>query len=61
MNRKTTAQACLVASLLVLIGTAGVWLWPFIGTTRFWLGAGMVVGIVGTFLSSIALNHFNNE
>ncbi|MEM7574019.1 MAG: hypothetical protein AAF433_14020 [Bacteroidota bacterium] len=60
MNRKTTARACLIGSLAILIGTATVWLWPFIGTTRFWLGAGMVVGIVGTFISSIALSQFND-
>lgn len=51
----------LIASVSTLVVTATVWLWPFIATTKFWMGAGMVAGIIGTFIFGIGLAQYETD
>lgn len=46
----------LYLSVVVLLISVGVVVWPLLVTTRFWIGVGFCVGIVGTFLFSVALS-----
>jgi hypothetical protein len=45
----------LYLSFTSLIVSSGALLWPLVATPRFWLTAGFVVGMIGTFLFTVVL------
>ena len=43
----------LYISIALLIGSLAVAFWPVLQTSYFWVSAGIVAGIVGTFVFAI--------
>lgn len=48
-------RALRITSILILLGSLAVAFWPVVQSARFWVSVGIIVGIVGTFITSIAI------
>jgi hypothetical protein len=55
MNYPKIFRRGLYLSFLILLVSSAILVRPLLETTRFWLGAGFAVGIVGTFFFTVAL------
>lgn len=55
MNYTKIFRWGLYCSFAILLASFAILLRPLMETTRFWLGAGFAVGIIGTFFFTVAL------
>lgn len=61
MTTNQILRGGLYGSFLILLVSATFLLWPLLATPRFWLATGFTVGIVGTFIFTVALARGDNN